>query len=206
MHLDEETCSVGPDSAISLTLQKGDLFSPFGSDTILGRFDICAVVAASIGVLIAVCPTRWRTGLNSSSSLSGFLKYFEFAGLLFSTIVFVAIIVLHERYLLGSARLPMLLPITSYEQWNCWAAAGLIVLATGVNAIVSENKSQGPVDRVAQKTAEDPPWVTLDTTDNQNNFAKTALPPISVEKPWRGRKSDLEWAGVMGKRTPNHVS
>jgi len=213
-HVDERTCPVGVNPDASIEYTRREIFSKLGSGALLGRFDIAAVAAASFGLWLSLRSDGFATGRKTSKIVRALVRYTDLAGLMLSSGVLIAIIVLHERYLLGSPKLPMLLPVTSYEQWNCWAAAGLIVLATILNWILGK-----PKDSEVQSAQ-----IGIDFTwtghRDANLLASSAADPWSVsqdgsssgrwnsttEKPWLGRKSDMEWAGVIGRPTPSHVS
>jgi hypothetical protein len=194
-NVDGNTCA-GVEDDSTLVYNKGELFRDLASNALLGKFDIAAVAAASFGLLISVRPDKLWNGDSKSGTMPKLVKAIDTAGLAFSSAVLIAIIVLHERYLLGSPRLAMLLPITSYEQWNCWAAAGLIISATILNWMLP---SKTP-SKIKKSQIEYP-----DTWLSSPSGIDQPRPPMASTKPWRGRKTDLEWAGVMGKPAPSHV-
>jgi hypothetical protein len=195
--LDERTCLESEIIDETLVYAKQALFSDLTSNALLGRFDIAAVAAASFGLLVSIRPDRLRTNQSTSNSMKALFKYVNIAGQVFSSAVLIAIIVLHERYLLGNPKLVMLLPVNSYEQWNCWAAAGLIASATILNWFLGSKMTSNHPKKQAGYTDS---WLVATPASQKQHL------PVISEKPWRGRRSDLEWAGVVGRPTPSHVN
>jgi hypothetical protein len=197
-----------------MNFMKSDIFLGIASKALLGRFDIAAIAAASSGLWINLRPAKLWASKAGSSTIQSIFKYMDIAALLFASVVLVATIVLHELYLLRTPRLPMLLPVTSYEQWNCWVAAGLIVAATVLNWTFRNLKGETSQQKASWQTTSSGGWI------GQQQHGDTASPHTSSRdawstklsgwqpssaKLWSGRKTDLEWAGVVGKPMPSHV-
>lgn len=199
-HVDGRSCRAGTILNKPSALAKDGLFSKLGINTLLAKFDTAAIAAASLGLLINLWPEKSMKPSQSTTVIGKLLRTLRTAGLVFCSTILVAIIVLHERYLLSSPRLPMLLPITSYEQWNCWAAAGLVALATVCNWMFGDRSNPSSNKTVSHEE----PWAAIGNEAQASR--EYSLWTGAIERPGRNRKSDLEWAGVVGKPTPSHVS
>ena len=114
-HVDEQTCSIGRHRS-ETEYSRDAVFSKLGSDTLLGKFDVAAIAAASLGLLVGLFPDKLSVGHQTSATTHNVARPVQVITGLLASVVLVALIVLHEQYLLKTPRLPMILPVTSYEQ------------------------------------------------------------------------------------------
>jgi hypothetical protein len=172
--IDKRSCSDENNGGLEIT--KNEVFARLESGTLMGSFDIAAVAAASFGLWICVRPESWSKSSSKQSSGKMFWLL-EAGGLGFASVVLLAAIVLHERYMLGGPRIPMLLPLTSYEQWYCWVATGMIAAATSINWLLGTEKK----------------------------FAAPVVNEILLSKPGSKPSLDLEWGSILGKPSPSYI-
>ncbi|KIW07328.1 uncharacterized protein PV09_02178 [Verruconis gallopava] len=163
---------------VQTSISRDNIFSPLTSRSILGKFDVAAVVAATFGLWTCIRPDSWSK-YDAKRSSRRVIAVLELLCAVFSTTVLVASVVLHEKYMLQSPRLPMLLPLTAYEQWSCWAATGIILVATLANwALGGDKKPFNVAGNYSQR--------------RYQNEIET--------------DSRLEWSGILARPLPAYVS
>lgn len=119
------------------------IFGRLRRGTLLWTFDTMALV--SMGFVVFICLLGSKTKSRQSACYD---LWFRLGGLIMvmSAVVLPAIIVLHELFLLksypGSAALPMTEGLSAFEQWNCWAATGLVLAATVLNWLVGKKRTK----------------------------------------------------------------
>jgi hypothetical protein len=178
-HIDERTClgnDVVIDHGSSLALRKNVIFAGLAKGTVFNGFDIAAVAATSFGLWICLRPASWSQSTPKKEP-QRLVYLVEMTGLVFASVVIVAVVVLHERYMFSKPPVPMLLPVTSFEQWNCWAATGIIAIATLTNWLYGGRHKRRTI------------------AVNFSEPTNSAFPA----------KSDLEWAGIVGRPSPSYV-
>lgn len=211
-HVDKRSCHEKMDH--SMSFMKSDIFLGISSKALLGRFDIAAIAAALMGLWTNLRPAKLWISLAGSSAILSLLKCMDLVVLLFASVVLVVTIVLHELYLLRAPRLPMLLPVTSYEQWNCWVAAGLIVGVTVLNWMLGYRKGGTSQQEASWQSTSNEGWIDQQQHGDPVSPHTSSRDPWSVKlsgwqpgsaKLWSGGRTDLEWAGVVGKPMPSHI-
>lgn len=187
------TCPGSSIAAGSISIVRDQIFSRLNSDTLLGEFDLMAIILNGFGVWICLRSDNWDPG----SFLRSALAFVEIAFLFLAVVVLVTTIVLHEMYLLGKPHIPMLEDVTSFEQWSCWAATGLVVSATVANWLFNK----------------DPPKLTTYTSEHSEG--EHSIPDLEWAGGsaksylgWngKGKRSDLESTGVLASPPPTYIS
>jgi hypothetical protein len=149
-------------SGEALAIDLSRVFGRIEKTTLVGKFEITALVVMGFGIYACLKKTaigslhhdseaaknnslggNW--GVKSdyqqkTSTFGSLLRSLELLGLLMASIVVAAIVVLHEMYMLKDGGIPMVEDLAAYEQWSCWAASGLVVLATLINWWIGKMK------------------------------------------------------------------
>ncbi len=170
----KRSCSDRNDGSLDVT--KNEVFAKLEPCTFMGSFDIVAIAAFSFGLWICVRPESWSKS-SSKQSPRKRVWLLEAGGLCFASVLLLAAIVSHEMYMLGGPQIPMLLSSTFYEQWNCWAATGMIVSATLINWLLGTEKTS----------------------------AAAVINQISLSKPDSKTSLDLEWGSILGKPSLSYI-
>ncbi|KAF2422206.1 hypothetical protein EJ08DRAFT_653228 [Tothia fuscella] len=134
-------------SGEAIPIKTTRLFTKIGGQSLTGKLDIAALVTMGFGVYTCLKKAVFRSSTSipeplypgDESSPRGkdtanwLVHRIEKLGLWMAAIVVAAIVVLHEMFILKGGELPMLEGLKAYEQWNCWAGTGMVVLATIIN-------------------------------------------------------------------------
>jgi hypothetical protein len=121
------------------------IFGRLRRETLIWKFDTAALVLMSLAVFTSLWTAKAGT---TYSALRVWLGRSFMAS---AAVVLPAIIILHELFLLksnpGVAAIPMAEGLKAFDQWSCWAATSLVIVATVLNWVV-EQKGHTQVDPV----------------------------------------------------------
>jgi hypothetical protein len=160
-------------TADAIVFEAERIFGRLKKGTLIWKFDTAAWVPMGFAVLSCL----WRA--KATAEKSAYRTFGIWLGnlvMVLAAIVLLATITLHEIFLLesnpGVTAIPTTEGLKAFEQWSCWAATGLVIVATVLNWVVEKTRpTQVPSSQLYEQES-----------DN------------GVEKGG--------WQGILGKPTP----